>query len=204
MTDPDIRTNAPENPKSPQGTLTTMRGRWLLGAGLGAMILAVGAAGGVGAARVAQNWQPQSVILQQPSPIAQIADGEVVAVKGQVAEIFGNKFILQDPSGRALIELGPRGERGNVVNGGDGVTVQGRFERGVIHAHVLTYGDGRSLSFDPPRPHPKKGPDKKGARYRDEGPEGRAIEAAPAAPPPPSVLPPAPGRDVPPPPPAPR
>ena len=60
----------------------------------------------------------------------------LVTVKGKVAEIFGNKFIVQDDTGRALVDLGPRGEDATAVAKGENVTVQGRFDRGVIHAQV--------------------------------------------------------------------
>ena len=46
--------------------------------------------------------QPQAVMLLTPAPIGKLQPDSPVAVKGTVAEIFGNKFILQDDSGRAL------------------------------------------------------------------------------------------------------
>jgi hypothetical protein len=35
-----------------------------------------------------------------------MTDWSTIEIKGQVAEIFGNKFVLQDASGRALVETG--------------------------------------------------------------------------------------------------
>src|ERR1035437_10295838 len=67
-------------------------------------VLALGAAGAARANPSIQNPRPQAVLLVQPGPIAQLKDRAPVAVKGQVAEVFGNKFIVQDDSGRALID----------------------------------------------------------------------------------------------------
>ncbi len=106
--------------------------------------------------------QPQQVMLLTPVAIDRMQPDNVVAVKGTVAEIFGNKFILQDDSGRALVELGPRGEGGNVVTRGEQVMVQGRFDRGFVVAEVLSHSDGRAEAFGPPRPpRPGVGPDRR-------------------------------------------
>jgi len=75
----------------------------LIGAGIVITVLAAGAAGGAGAYRYVQKSHPQSVLLLQPSPVAQMTESGAVAVKGQVAEVFGNKFIIQDESGRTLL-----------------------------------------------------------------------------------------------------
>jgi uncharacterized protein YdeI (BOF family) len=148
-------------------------------AGIAIAVLAVGAAAGAGGTRLAQRWQPQSVMLLQPTSIDRLQDDSPVSAKGRVDEIFGNKFILQDDSGRALVDLGPRGEGGDAVSQGETITVQGRFDRGVIHAQVVSHRDGRSESFGPPGPpRPGRGPDRGPDRWPDRGP------------PPPDALPP--------------
>lgn len=97
--------------------------------------------------------------LLQPSEIAQVKDWSTVAIKGQVAEIFGNKFILQDQSGRALVETGREGEDGNLVQKDEAVTVAGRFEHGFLHAQVIVKGDGKTVELGPPgAPPPPGGP----------------------------------------------
>lgn len=96
--------------------------------------------------------QPQAVMLLTPVAIGRLQTADVVAVKGNVAEIYGNKFILQDDTGRMLVELGPQGEDGNVVTKGEQVSVQGRFDRGFIAAQVVSHADGRNQAFGPPRP----------------------------------------------------
>jgi hypothetical protein len=138
----------------------------MLGTGAAVAILAAGAALGAGGTRLAQNWRPQQVLLLQPAPIGAMREGSAVAARGEVAEIFGNKFIVADASGRALVDTGPRGEDRTLVAKGETVTVQGRFDRGVVHAQLLAHADGRNEAFGPPGP---KGP-KDGPRAERDGP----------------------------------
>jgi hypothetical protein len=102
--------------------------------------------------------------LAQPAetpltPVAPVAVGALqpsgaIAAKGEVAEIFGNKFILADGTGRALVETGKAGEGGTLVAKGETVTVQGRFENGFLHAGTLTRADGRVVPLRPMGPPP--------------------------------------------------
>jgi hypothetical protein len=104
---------------------------------------------GGGLVALAELHRPSMVLALTPAPVAAMRDGSPIAVKGQVAEIFGNKFILQDGSGLALVETGPEGEGGNLVAPSETVTVQGRFERGFIHAAAISHADGRSDILGP-------------------------------------------------------
>lgn len=121
---------------------------------------------------VAAPRQPQLVMLIAPVAIAKLQPADVIAVKGSVAEIYGNKFILEDDSGRMLIDLGPRGDERAVVTKGEQVSVQGRFDRGFVAAQVLSRADGRSEVFGPPPPPPP-------GREADRGP-GRRPPPPPA------------------------
>lgn len=91
-------------------------------------------------------FQPTPV---EPVAIQALAPSAATAVRGTVAEIFGNKFVVQDPTGRALVETGREGEDGKLVAKGEAVTVQGRFETGFLHARDLTHGDGRKVVLGP-------------------------------------------------------
>ena len=58
-----------------------------------------------------------TVALSMFTPTNALAVGGSVTAAGdyftgQVAEVFGNKFIIQDDSGRTLVDTGPRGEGG--------------------------------------------------------------------------------------------
>jgi uncharacterized protein YdeI (BOF family) len=138
---------------------------------LAAVLLgALGAGSGITAAAL-QARRP-ALIMLTPAPITSMQDWSEVAVKGQVAEIFGNKFIVQDDSGRALVETGRRGERGQLVAKSESVTVQGRFEHGFLHAEVISHPDGRNEFVGPPGPPPPP----------PGGPQALRVPGGPAAP----------------------
>lgn len=154
-----------------------------MGIGGAIAVLIAGAALGAGGTRLAQNWEPQRVMLLQPAAIGDMREDTPVAVKGEVTDIFGNKFVIQDSSGRALVDTGPRGEDRRVVTKGEAITVQGRFDRGIIRAQLIAHADGRNEAFGPPGPKggPKDGP--KGPKGPKDGP--RAERDGPPPPPPP-------------------
>ena len=99
---------------------------------------------GSGVTAVALQNRHPSLVMLTPAPISAMHDGSAVAVKGKVAEIFGNKFVVADDSGRALVETGRSGESKPLVADAEPVTVQGRFEHGFIHAQAISHADGRN------------------------------------------------------------
>lgn len=128
------------------------------------LALIVGAAGGASGMRAWDRTRPQPVMLLQPTSVTSLRDDTVAAVKGKVVDRFGNTFLLQDETGRTLVDLGRRGERGDIVAPDEAVTVQGRFARGRLQAQVVTHADGRTEGFGPgkapppPRPVPGEAP----------------------------------------------
>ncbi|CAH1649146.1 conserved hypothetical protein [Hyphomicrobiales bacterium] len=182
---------------SPKTTSLSPPARWQgrhrgLLAGIALAVLAVGAAAGAGGVKMAQRWQPQSVMLLQPTAINKLEAGDPAAVKGSVAEIFGNKFILDDGTGRALVDLGPRGENADVVIKGETVTVQGMFDHGIMHARIVSHADGRNEAFGAPPPPPPGAP-----RPPLPGAPAARGDVPPPPPPPPAGLdarPPTPGQ----------
>lgn len=141
-------------PRTPFAALRSGRGRLAAAA---ALVGAFAVGGGVTAAALAGRGP--TLVMLTPAPITAMHDRSAVAVKGTVAEIFGNKFIVEDESGRALVETGRKGEGGQLVARSETVTVQGRFEHGFIHAQAISHGDGRNDLVGPPGP-PRGGPGK--------------------------------------------
>ncbi|WP_320202777.1 hypothetical protein [Agrobacterium rosae] len=116
--------------------------------------LAVGAAGGAAAMKLVRPSAEMAPMT--PVAISTMPASSLVTIKGTVAEIYGNKFVLQDDSGKALIETGPGGEDGKLVTSNEAVTVQGRFEDGFLHASYLVRQDGKTEALGPqkgPPPH---------------------------------------------------
>ena len=124
-----------------------------------AVALAIGAAGGAGAMKLLRPAPEMAAML--PVSIAAMPTSGLVTIKGTAAEIYGNKFILQDDSGRTLVDTGPAGDGSGLVGKGDLVTVQGRFDDGFVHASYLIGKDGKAEALGPagpPPPHRMWGP----------------------------------------------
>ncbi|WP_146767986.1 hypothetical protein [Mesorhizobium atlanticum] len=119
----------------------------------GAGLVALGLVAGAGAALLAAP--PSDIVLIQPATISSLAPYSEVSVKGKVAEVFGNKFIIEDNTGRALVETGPRGDDGKLVVVGETLTVQGHFDDGFIRGDLLMHANGEADSLKPPRPGPR-------------------------------------------------
>jgi hypothetical protein len=119
-------------------------------------ILALGAAAGAGAMKLTRP--SMELAPMTPVAISAMPDWSLVTVKGKVAEVFGNKFIVQDDSGRALVETGPAGEGGKLVGLNEAVSVQGRFERGFLHPSFIVRQDGSVEALGPAGGPPRHGP----------------------------------------------
>ena len=145
---PDVSSPTPPMPPRPAARRSQLP---VVLPALGFIALGAAAATGV----LAVSMPRDSTVLSAPTPIATLAPSSQAAVKGRVAEIFGNKFVIQDPTGRALVETGRRGEDGTLVARDETVTVQGRFEHGFVHGEVLVREDGRAESLRPRPPGPK-------------------------------------------------
>lgn len=164
--------NADGNIPSNQSSKRRMGGKVIGGSALVGMLL-VGAVAGAVAMKLSHQDERQALL--PPVAVSAMADDTLVAVKGNVAEIFGNKFIITDGSGRALVDVGPDGANSPLVAQNEEVTVQGRFDDGFVHAGMVIHKDGRVDELRAPRPHgPRHGwkdfrPDRGGPERADEG-----------------------------------
>lgn len=178
--------------------------------GLGAVALvALGAAGGAGAVSLTRPGVEMAPVVA--TPVAKLGDARgIVSVRGRVAEVYGNRFVVQDASGRTLVDAG-RGDSG--LRTGAPVLVQGRYDDGQLRARFLVdqAGGVREVGAPPPPPHGAGAPPPPpGAGTPPPPPPGAGAPPPPppgaGAPPPPSPgagapPPPPPGAGAPPPPP---
>ncbi|MCU6454064.1 hypothetical protein LPN01_08240, partial [Sphingomonas sp. A2-49] len=132
----------------------TIGHRQRLGIGAAAL-LAVGAAGGAGAVALTRPAVEMAPTIA--TPIARLPQSSgIVTVKGRVAEVFGDRFVVQDGSGRAMIDAGRRG--GSVAKGSN-VLVQGRYDDGQLRARFLVGPSGEIDEVGPRHgPHGPGGP----------------------------------------------
>jgi hypothetical protein len=94
--------------------------------------------------------------------MAQVAIDQIrpegISIKGAVADIFGDKFVLEDKSGRILVQTGPTGPQAAPVKSGETVTVIGIPGDRTFDARKILRENG-DVAFDaPPPPHAPAGP----------------------------------------------
>lgn len=169
--------NGPETSLNNSAAPTRRRiGAKLIGGSALVGMLLVGAVAGAAVMKLSSGDQRQALL--PPVAINAMADDALVAVKGNVAEVFGNKFIISDSSGRALVDVGPGGQSAPLVKQNEEVTVQGRFDDGFVHAGMVIHADGRVDELRPPHSHgPRHG-------WKDFGRDRHGPEDADGPPPP--------------------
>ncbi len=96
----------------------------------------------------AQSATPPAPPAPRTAAVNELRDMNDLRLEGRVAEVFGNRFVLEDATGRTLVELGPRAERGDLVKVGDTVSVDGRFTRGQIDARSISVGGGERIALE--------------------------------------------------------
>lgn len=139
------------------------------------------AIGGVAGGAVGHAFQPP--IEMAPSHVVAIrnlasSDG-ILTIKGRVAERFGSRLVLDDGTGRTLVDIGPRNQDTTLAPLGATVSVQGRFDRSAFHPSFLVDPAGTVTPLGPPHgphgPHGHPGP----GDDEDRGPDRAPPSAAP-------------------------
>lgn len=138
-------------------------------------LLAIGAVGGASAASLTRPAIEMAPTVATPAAKLAAATG-IVSVKGRVAEIYGDRFVVEDGSGRAMIDAGR--ENGLALAKGAAISVQGRFDDGQLRASFITTADGKIVETGP------RGPRGHGPGGKEHGPRDRR---EPGAPPPPDA-----------------
>lgn len=165
--------------------------------GLGAAILlSIGVAGGAGAVSLTRPSIEMAPTV--PTAVSHLATARgIVTVRGRVAEVYGDRFTVQDGSGKALVDAGPRSRL--AVQAGSPILVQGRFDNGQLHARYLVDASGTVQEAGPPpppgagAPPPPHGGPSAPPPPPPGGPAALPPPGAGAPPPPPGVVPPPPG-----------
>lgn len=72
-----------------------------------------------------------------------------IAISGEIRDVVGNEFILDDGTGRVIVDAGPRWYHQLNFKSGDRVTVIGEYDDGEFDAFSITYADGRVIQVRP-------------------------------------------------------
>ncbi len=125
-------------------------------------LLAIG--GGIGAFAGHAFHPPIAMAPVHATAIGKLADdGGIVTVKGRVTERYGNQFVLEDGTGKTLIDAGRAGENAALAPVGAVVSVQGRFDEGALRPSFLVDPSGKVIALH------HGGPD---GRHHGHGPHG--------------------------------
>lgn len=164
--------------------LTLEHRQW---AALGAVVVLAASAGGAGA--MAMTRPAIEMAPTVATPIARLASSNgIVTVKGRVAEVFGDRLVVQDASGRTMIDAGRDGAQG--LAAGAPVMVQGRYDQGQLRAHFLVGPNGAVEAVGPGHPpHGRGAPPPPGAGPDGPPPPPGAGPAGTPPPPPPGAGP---------------
>jgi hypothetical protein len=135
-------------------------------------LLGVGVAAGAAAIKVSGPSIEMAPI--KPVAISGLTDStNLITLRGKVTDVYGPMFVIQDGSGKALIDGGR--QHGMLGMGSDSpvatgamATIQGRFHDGIVHASFLIGADGKVTELGSP-PHGPRGMRHGGP---DRGPEG--------------------------------
>ena len=153
-----------------------------------AALVAAGAAGGAGA--VSMTRPDVTMAPTVATPIARLAASSgIVTVKGRVAEIYGDRMIVQDATGRTMV-AGNR-EVAATLARGSAVMVQGRYDDGQLRAAYLVDPAGQVTEMGPrhgpggPGRDGPGGPGPKGPRHGPGHGPDRGPAGGPDGPPPP-------------------
>ncbi len=150
---------------------------------LAVALLGIGAAAG-GAGGAALSHPAIQMAPTVATPIARLATSQgIVTIRGRVAEVYGDRFVMADGSGRAMVDAG-RPDHPPVA--GQTISVQGRFDDGQLRAAYLVSADG-TVEQVGPRPghgHPKEGPGHRPGPGRDEDRDGAPGDRDAPVPPP--------------------
>lgn len=113
--------------------------------GITAAVLAVLTAGAIGT--VAADVQ-----IGDLSP-------EGTRITGTVTDVFGNKFVLEDETGRVLVEAGPWFHHRLDIAQGEQLAVLGEMKQGGFDAFSIVRADGQVVEIQAPLgPPPWAGP----------------------------------------------
>ena len=150
-----------------------------------AVLLAVGAAGGAGAVSLTRPTIEMAPTV--PTGIAGLSAATgIVTVKGKVVETHGDRFVLQDKTGRTMVDAG-RDHQADIKTGQQ-MLVQGRFDDGQMRAAFLVGPGGKVDAVGPLAgrdPHGPHGPRHPGGPDGPDGPGGPDARGPGAPPPPP-------------------
>ncbi len=102
------------------------------------------------------------VALAQTVSIDQLTSSQELSIEGEVRDVFGNRFVLEDQSGRVLVETGPARGQEYDLRQGERLTVFGEPDSdGGFDAFRIVREDGSEIEVNRPDGSPRQGGDER-------------------------------------------
>jgi hypothetical protein len=103
---------------------------------------------------------------------------ETVTLKGTVADIFAQRFVLATSDGRVLADLTPRGADQVRLREGDEVEIFGERRPSEVKVMRVLLRDGRAIRIEHKPPRPERGQPPHHDRHSAEADSERALRGA--------------------------
>lgn len=114
------------------------------------------------------------------TPIGELGPASTITIEGRVTDVFGNKFVLEDASGRVLVETGPSWWRTTEVSVGDELTIIGLpVQNRTFDAFTIRHDDGREVTIREPNMPPPWANQRAPGERADDAPREGARETMP-------------------------
>lgn len=116
-----------------------------------------------------------AALLAAPAALAQTPIGSLssggITIEGTVTDVFGNRFVVQDSTGRVLVEAGPERHHRLDIRPGERLRITGRPDKGGFDAFTIRRENGTEIFIRPPYgPPPWSGGGRRSERDADGSP----------------------------------
>ncbi len=71
-----------------------------------------------------------------------------VVLRGRVADVFGDRLLVEDATGRVLVELAGTTDKPVAIEAGQALIIEGRLRGRVLEARRVTVAEGETVSRD--------------------------------------------------------
>uniref|UniRef100_UPI001954F613 hypothetical protein n=1 Tax=Serratia marcescens TaxID=615 RepID=UPI001954F613 len=73
-----------------------------------------------------------------------------IVLRGRVADVFGDRLLFEDATGRVLVELAGATDRPAAIEAGQALVIEGRLRGRVLEARRVTAAEGEAITHGEP------------------------------------------------------
>ncbi|EAZ94277.1 NirD/YgiW/YdeI family stress tolerance protein [Crocosphaera chwakensis] len=83
-------------------------------------------------------------------PIRELQQNTGISISGEVKDVVGNEFILDDGTGQIIVDVGPRWYHQINVTSGEKITVVGEYDDDDFDAYTIRKNNGEVIQIRQP------------------------------------------------------